>query len=254
MTGRAAPHAEYDDIATEYAASKQLPFRTVVEAPSLFALAGDVRGLAVLDLACGEGTYSRALARRGAARVLGIDLSSAMVERARAEEKAAPLGPEFRVGDAATLGTVGAFDLVLASYLFNYAQDRAQLLAFARTVHANLRPGGRLIGINDSPLTPEERYGSFAPYGFSREIVLPRHEGSPVRYIIDTPGGGTFHFDNFWLAPETYRDVFAEAGLAGFAFVPCRADLSKSDREPAFWQDFLTDCPLVGLQAHRPIA
>jgi 2-polyprenyl-3-methyl-5-hydroxy-6-metoxy-1,4-benzoquinol methylase len=76
-------HAEYDDIAAEYAASKQLPFRLIVEAPGLFRLAGDVRGKSLLDLACGDGTFSRAFARRGAMPVMGIDLSDAMIERAR---------------------------------------------------------------------------------------------------------------------------------------------------------------------------
>ena len=119
MTDRAPNHAEYDDIAAEYAASKQLPFRIIVEAPTLFDLARDVRELSLLDLPCGEGTYARAFARRGAASVVGIDLSSAMVEQAWAIERQERLGISYQVGDAAKLGAIGAFDLVVASYLFN---------------------------------------------------------------------------------------------------------------------------------------
>ena len=92
MSTPAAHHAEYDDIAADYSASKQLPYRAMVEAPTLFALAGDVRGKTILDLPCGDGTYSRAFARRGAASVLGVDLSTGMIERARASESEAPLG------------------------------------------------------------------------------------------------------------------------------------------------------------------
>jgi 2-polyprenyl-3-methyl-5-hydroxy-6-metoxy-1,4-benzoquinol methylase len=99
---------EYDDIAADYAASKQLPYRIAVEAPTLFALAGDVRGKTILDLPCGDGTYARAFARRGAASVLGVDLSSGMVERARMSEREAPLGIRYQVGHAASLGTLGA--------------------------------------------------------------------------------------------------------------------------------------------------
>jgi SAM-dependent methyltransferase len=242
---------EYDDIAAEYAASKQLPFRIVVEAPTLFDIAGDLRGLAVLDLPCGDGTYSRALARRGAASVFGVDLSHAMVERAKALERAQPLGIAYRLGDAATLGTIGAFDLVVACYLFNYAQTRAQLLAFARTVHANLKPGGRIVGMNDNPRTPLSRYGDHAAYGFSRTIDLPRREGARIRYTLPTADGGTFGFDNFWLAPETYEQVFAEAGFEDFQFVDCRAELPPG-QDRTFWDDFLRDCPITGMSAHRP--
>ncbi|MEI7871108.1 MAG: class I SAM-dependent methyltransferase [Alphaproteobacteria bacterium] len=243
-------HAEYDDIAAEYAASKQLPFRIVVEAPTLFDLAGDVRGLAVLDLPCGDGTYSRALARRGAASVLGVDLSGAMVERARSIERQEPLRISYQMGDAAGLGTVGNFDLVIACYLFNYAHTAAELLAFARTVRANLKPGGRLIGINDNPRTALARYGDYAAYGFSRTTDLPRHEGSRIRYTFPTPDGKTFGFDNFWLAPGTYEQVFAEAGLLDFRFVDCHAALPPG-QDGATWDDFLRDCPITGLAARR---
>ena len=248
MPSQPLRHAEYDDIAAEYAASKQLPFRTVVEAPTLFSLAGDVRDLTVLDLPCGDGTYSRALARRGAASVVGIDLSSAMVARAQEIEREAPLGISYQVGDAGDLGVVGTFDLVVASYLFNYAQTRAQLLVFAQAIHANLKPGGRLVGMNDNPRTPLGRFGSYAAYGFSREIERPQHEGARVRYSFFKPDGTSFGFDNFWLAPQTYEDVFAEAGLAGFRFVdPVAASPESQD-----WSGFLRDCPITGLEAHRP--
>jgi SAM-dependent methyltransferase len=248
MPSQPLRHAEYDDIAAEYAASKQLPFRTTVEAPTLFHLAGDVRGLSVLDLPCGDGTYSRALARRGAASVLGIDLSSAMVERARQTERETPLGISYRVGDAADLGTVGAFDLILASYLFNYAQTRAQLLVFTRTIAANLKPGGRLVGMNDNPRTSLDRYGSYAAYGFARDVERPRREGARVRYSFFRPDGTSFGFDNFWLAPQTYEEVFAEAGLAGFRFVDPIAVAPEGED----WSGFLRDCPITGLEAHRP--
>ncbi|MSP75257.1 MAG: class I SAM-dependent methyltransferase [Rhodospirillaceae bacterium] len=250
MPDRSPHHAEYDDIAAEYAASKQLPFRIVVEAPTLFDLAGDVRGLAVLDLPCGDGTYSRAFARRGAGSVLGVDLSGAMVERARAIEREEKLGISYRVGDAADLGTVGAFDLIVACYLFNYARTDAELLAFARTVRANLKPGGRLIGINDNPRSALARYGSYAAYGFTRDLEPPRHAGSRIRYTFPKPDGTSFGFDNFWLAPETYARIFAEAGLEDFQFVDCQAKLSEG-QDPTLWQDFLSDCPITGLVASR---
>lgn len=244
-------HAEYDDIAADYSASKQLPFRVLVEAPTLFELAGDVRGLSVLDIACGEGTYSRAFARRGASAVLGVDLSSNMVELARASENENPLGVTYRVGDAKTLGAVGAFDLVVACYLFNYARNGAELLAFARTVAANLKPGGRLVGINSNPLTAASGRQSYTDYGFWRDVESPLRDGARIHYSFTKPDGTTFSFDNFWLSLETSRAAFAEAGLASFDLVECKAKL-PSDQDPAFWQTFLAECPIIGLVATRP--
>jgi toxoflavin synthase len=40
----------------------------------------------VLDLACGEGFYTRLLRQTGAGRVVGVDLSAGMIALARQEE------------------------------------------------------------------------------------------------------------------------------------------------------------------------
>ena len=62
---------EYDAIAREYGESKLLPFREHVERHTLFELLGDVRGKTVLDLACGDGFYTRLLRQGGALEVTG---------------------------------------------------------------------------------------------------------------------------------------------------------------------------------------
>ena len=78
-----APAIQYDSIALAYQRSTQSPIRRYVEAYSFFQMLGDVRGRTVLDLACGEGFYSRQLRLRGARRVVGVDISPAMIELAR---------------------------------------------------------------------------------------------------------------------------------------------------------------------------
>ena len=105
--------AAYDAIAQEYRRSKSLPFRLHVEAHTLFRLVGDPVGRAVLDVACGEGIYTREVRRRGAAIALGVDLSSEMVRLAEEAERAEPLGCRYLVGDAADLPALGAFDIIM---------------------------------------------------------------------------------------------------------------------------------------------
>ena len=50
-------------------------------------LIGDVAGKSVVDLACGEGFYTRRIRQAGAKRVLGVDLSEGMIELARKQER-----------------------------------------------------------------------------------------------------------------------------------------------------------------------
>ncbi|MEP6871742.1 MAG: class I SAM-dependent methyltransferase, partial [Anaerolineaceae bacterium] len=58
----------------------------------------DVRGLRVLDMACGHGRITRELLRRGAEAV-GVDLSQALIDKARRKQPSGSTEPRFVVGD-----------------------------------------------------------------------------------------------------------------------------------------------------------
>ncbi|MEW6036656.1 MAG: class I SAM-dependent methyltransferase [Pseudomonadota bacterium] len=94
---------DYDPIAERYKRAKLQPWRNCIEAFTLLDLIGNLSGQAVVDVACGEGFYTRRLRAQGAARVLGVDLSERMVELAREQEAEQPLGIDYRVGDGKNL-------------------------------------------------------------------------------------------------------------------------------------------------------
>jgi ubiquinone/menaquinone biosynthesis C-methylase UbiE len=119
--------AEYDSIGLEYQESKRLPFRRHIEEHSMFELLPDLGGCSVVDLACGEGIYSRKLLRRGALRVVGVDISCEMVSLARRAEVAEPLGAEYVLADVATVKVGEHFDIAFCSFLFNYARNLEEL-------------------------------------------------------------------------------------------------------------------------------
>ena len=110
--------------------------------PRMFALAGDVSGRRVLDLGCGEGAYSRALAGLGA-RVSGIDGSARLVEIARQRAAAAGVDIDYRCVNASALDGVaeGSFDLIVASMILMNVEDYAGAI---REAHRVLAPGGEL--------------------------------------------------------------------------------------------------------------
>ena len=148
----------YDGIAREYQASKLQPWRTHIERYTLQRLTGDVRGSRTLDLACGEGYYTRLLCRLGADPVVGVDLSQAMIDLARAQETADPLGIRYFVDDARSVDQGPVADLVFAAYLLNYAKDYAELLAMCEAIARNLRPGGRFITVNNLRFDPPDNF------------------------------------------------------------------------------------------------
>src|SRR5438034_10343696 len=75
--------------------------RTLID-PTFLRVVGDVRGLHVLDLGCGNGYLSRRFAR-GGATVVAADASSQIIDRALAAESRAALGVDDRVAAPARL-------------------------------------------------------------------------------------------------------------------------------------------------------
>src|SRR2546428_10618175 len=71
----------------------------------------------VLDVGCGPGRYAIALARAGAARVLGVDLAPAMVSLAKREAARAGVDAkcEFRVASFVSFSATETFDVVVAT-------------------------------------------------------------------------------------------------------------------------------------------
>ena len=99
-------------------------------------------GLRVLDLGCGGGLMSEALAARGAT-VVGIDAAAGNIEAARRHAAAQGVPVDYRLGDGtAPLQDEERFELVLALEVVEHVSDVG---AFVTAAAARVAPGGLLI-------------------------------------------------------------------------------------------------------------
>jgi ubiquinone/menaquinone biosynthesis C-methylase UbiE len=258
--------AAYDVIARDYRASKQLAFREHVERHLLSQLLARnaPRGAKVLDLACGEGIWARWVAQQFGARVVGVDISAAMVELARESEAAEPLGCIFEVGDCAELALdgEGTFDVVMAMWLLNYAESEQQLEAFARTAYRYLKPGGVMVGVNNNPSNPVARFSSYAKYGFVKVAEplrepAPQQAGDYIIYHITNPLTNTsIQVVNFFHAIDTHERAFKSAGfLQGLAWLELAVSPQGRCTFPdGFWDGLLhgADTPFKAVTARKP--
>jgi SAM-dependent methyltransferase len=113
-------------------------------------------GVSVLDVGCGTGGFSRAIAASTGARVTGLDASEKFVEHARRQGGAV----EWVLGDAEALPFArGSFDRVLLSLVLHQLADP---LAAVREAFSVLRPDGlavvRTIAPEDVADRIPERY------------------------------------------------------------------------------------------------
>ncbi|MDS3860423.1 class I SAM-dependent methyltransferase [Thermosynechococcaceae cyanobacterium BACA0444] len=238
--------AEYDTIANLFQASRNLPFRWHSEAYTYLNLIGNVTGLKILDLACGEGVYSRYFKQQGAAQVVGVDISPEMIALARAAEIQNPFGVEYLVADVTELGKIGEFDLVVSSYLVNHAPDRPTLLKMLQAIARNLHPQGRTINITNNLGQAPETFNICAPYGFTKTAQLPLTEGTPLEVGFILPDGTEFKVIDFYLSPRTYEQTFLQAGFAPIDWIdPEVSPEGIQEWGESYWQDWLTHKPIT---------
>ena len=237
-----------DKFAKPSQASKRLPFREYIEWYSYNKLLGDISQKSVLDLACGEGFYTRRIKQKTAGTVVGVDISEKMIRLAKQQEENHPLEIDYVVSDVMQLGKIGSFDLIVASYLLNYAQTKEQLLKMCQTISANLKPGGRFVSINNNPDQPPESFPVCEKYGFTKRISGPLKEGEAITYEFFR-GGQKFHFDNYYLSTKTHEWAFKRAGLNLIRWhkIEVSPDGLKIFGQE-FWQDFIDYEPIVGIE------
>jgi Methylase involved in ubiquinone/menaquinone biosynthesis len=109
--------------------------------PNFLKILPPVAGLKGLDVGCGEGTNTRAVAQRGA-KMIGIDVSSIFIEHAAAHESTAELGIEYLVASATELPfSADEFDFVMSTMCLMDIPDLEKAIA---DIYRVLRKGGFL--------------------------------------------------------------------------------------------------------------
>jgi ubiquinone/menaquinone biosynthesis C-methylase UbiE len=119
----------------------------------LIAKLGDLKGLDVLDLGCGDGTTALPEAQRGA-NVLGVDIATNLVEAGNARAIAAGLtNLTIREGDATNLVDLDdhSFDLVVSIFGAMFAPRPFDV---AKEMVRVTKPGGRIVMGNWIPGDP----------------------------------------------------------------------------------------------------
>lgn len=149
------------------------PLRRLVHDPNAI-LRGLVReGQTVVDVGCGAGYFSLALASMVGAggKVIALDIQRQMLNRARRRAKRLSLDHtiEFRLCEPDGLGLDEAVDFVLAFWMVHEVSDQK---AFLDEVRTSLKPSGVLLIVEPKMHVPAPR--------FQEEVDLARMSGFEV--------------------------------------------------------------------------
>ncbi len=132
----------------------------------------------VLELGCGTGRICKALSECGH-RVLGVDLSFAMLQQAAAR---VPQG-QFAVMDIRELGILGGFDAIIIAYnTLNLITTSAEIHNIFNTSRTLLVPGGKLL-FQVQQATPQIKALASKGASFTFEIFDLPQQGKLVKEI-----------------------------------------------------------------------
>ena len=148
----------------------------------------------VLDIGCGAGTTTYALAKAVGPEgsVTGVDISEPMLEAARARG----VGVNFRKADAATHLFHATHDLVFSRFGVMFFDD--PVAAFAN-IRKSLKPRGRLAFVCWGDL--KKNLWATAPLAAARDLLPPQEPADPH-------APGPFAFAD----PERLGTILAKAG------------------------------------------
>jgi 2-polyprenyl-3-methyl-5-hydroxy-6-metoxy-1,4-benzoquinol methylase len=141
--------SRYDQIADQYLRIRErgfLRWLAIRDLQAIHWLLAPQQGQTLLDVGCGAGLHSRALAAAGL-RVVALDLAPRMVALIRPHVDAA------LVGDLDHLALGRRFDRVLCSGVLDYARSPDECLA---RLSNHVAPGGRLV-----VMAPRESLGGY---------------------------------------------------------------------------------------------
>jgi SAM-dependent methyltransferase len=217
-----------------------------LEVPALRRLLPNLTGLHVLDLGCGFGEFARYARAHGAASVTGVDVSSRMLDEARArtdDDEIVYLQRSIETYQPSPR----AFDLVVSSLALHYVEHYVEVIERIRDA---LRSNGRLVFSVEHPIC------TAYPSGWVRDEEGRRQHWPVDRYRQEGRRDTRWFVDGvikYHRTVETYVNTLLKAG---FVLTHLGEPAPVSDAL-AVRPDLEADCrrpPILFLAATRPAA
>lgn len=219
------------------------PVMQFIERPALWALVGQVDGLDMVDLGCGPGDFARQCVGRGAASVVAVDSSAAMLRHA-----VSAVGVRYVEARMESLALpTSSADLVVSSMALHFLEDAGGVV---RRAYDWLRPGGRLVFTVEHPLVtastraqwvqqgkaspawPVDSYLTEGPRTEARgDLAVARWHRPVARWVM-------------WVLDAGFRlDALTEPAGSPEGWSAARGPLEENAKRPR----------ILGVRAERPV-
>lgn len=142
---------KYDELRIE---KRGLNANDLIEIPAFRNIMPNVTGKKILDLGCGYGENDKYYKELGAKSILGLDISTHMIEIANKDNKLSDI--DYKVMAIEDIYQINdKFDIVISSLAFHYIKDYNKLL---KDIYNLLNKDGYLIFSQEHPFTTCIKY------------------------------------------------------------------------------------------------
>ncbi len=181
--------------------------------PLFRKIIGNCRQKRVADLGCGDGFFTRIIAKEKPSSLVGMDLASKLIEKAIQKEQQEQNGIFYRCQDIRSLNKKECFDLITAIYLLNFAETKEDLLLMLKSIHNVLTKNGKF-----SAIIPHPKIKPTAGFALGRKITSTSgktdfEDGDIVLYEIESEKENINIKYHYW-SKQTYEDCLREAGFS----------------------------------------
>ncbi|KIZ17191.1 class I SAM-dependent methyltransferase [Streptomyces natalensis] len=170
--------AYHDEMGRQFAVQATgSAYHAYTDRPAMLRMAGDVSGLRVLDLGCGAGHLAAELVQRGAAQVVGVEGSEALLRVARERLGEGAVLHHHDLEEPLAYLADRSFDLAVMALVYHHIDARRELLSEIRRV---LRPGGTLLVSTTHPTSDWAYFGG--SYFADERVELPFGDGFALNF------------------------------------------------------------------------
>ena len=239
---------QYNAIAKEYAGMLNITKKHVL-IPTFLKLIGDIKKKSVIDLGCGEGFFTRILAKMKPQKIVGVDISQELIKLAKSRETIDRLGIKYITKDVLKFGNYSKqFDVVTSVYLFNYAKTKEELFKMCSIANQLLKKDGVFSIITLNPAIRPNKHVEYERRISNMSGASIFKNGDRVKFETHEKRKKPFEFICYYWSKGVYEECLHKAGLKTIKWV--RPIISEEAREKfgeKFWRKFMDNPSPIGI-------
>lgn len=212
--------------------------------PTIFNIVNNIKGKTILDLGCGDGFFTRALALQGAQKVIGIDNSPEQLKLA--EERENPSNVMYQHGDIFH-DKLPKADIVLTPFVANYAENISNLEFLIKNIHESLNQNGQIVLVVDLPDNKDLR-----KFGSLKTLEGPKADGTKIKIDLYNSDEIICTLFSYYYTPQTLEVTLSKTGFKNITWhKPIISTEGIEKFGPRFWTNFIEDSELGYLSAYK---